>query len=147
MPNIESEIPGADEMFADLKELANAEPVTATVYVDDPEAVNYWGVLDAGSHEGSRPWPSAGKKTTEKDGRIFSKQAPGGFATKYFKQFLGFFGHSVMTRMRAKNSALNRADMRAAVKETGEYVHDVVTRGVPQDSGRLKNSIKLKIEG
>ena len=42
----------------------------------------YAGVLEYGSKLGSKPWPSAQKKTAEFRGRIYSTQAVGGFMQK-----------------------------------------------------------------
>jgi len=38
----------------------------------------YAHVLETGSLPGKRPWPSAGPRTVQQAGRIYSKQAPGG---------------------------------------------------------------------
>ena len=38
----------------------------------------YSHILESGSTPGSKPWPSAGPRTVEKGGRIYSSQAPGG---------------------------------------------------------------------
>jgi hypothetical protein len=38
----------------------------------------YSRVLEKGSQPGKRPWPSAGPRTVEQAGRIYSSQAPGG---------------------------------------------------------------------
>ena len=38
----------------------------------------YAGPLEEGSKKGEKPWPNAGPKTVEVDGRIYSSQAPGG---------------------------------------------------------------------
>lgn len=48
--------------------------VQVTVYNSMP----YAGVLDVGSPRNKDPWPSAGPKTVERDGRIWSSQAPQG---------------------------------------------------------------------
>jgi hypothetical protein len=37
-----------------------------------------WDTLEEGSKKGEKPWPNAGPKTVEVDGRIYSSQAPGG---------------------------------------------------------------------
>ena len=40
--------------------------------------------LDYGSPVGKKPWPSAGPKTVENKGKVYSKQAPKGVSTTVF---------------------------------------------------------------
>ena len=49
----------------------------------------YSHILDKGSTPGKKPWPSVGPKTTMKDGRIFSSQAPAGiYRTAEIEKFV-----------------------------------------------------------
>lgn len=47
-------------------------------------SVQYAPPIEYGSPTGGRPWPSAGPKTVEQDGRIYSKMAVGGVITPIF---------------------------------------------------------------
>lgn len=42
----------------------------------------YVPVLEYGSEAGAKPWPTAGDKTVENRGKIYSSQAPEGFMAK-----------------------------------------------------------------
>ena len=48
-------------------------------------SLEYAAVIEEGSPAGGVPWKSARKKTVEKDGRIWSKQAIGGVITPIFE--------------------------------------------------------------
>jgi hypothetical protein len=124
--------------------LAGGEPVEAVIRVTDPEAAKYWATVEFGSTPGEKPWPRPWKRTKEKDGRIFSKQAPGGFANKYFQKFLDFLGNAAMRRISANKGPLDRAGCVDSVNDAAEQALKTILAGVPVDSGRLKNSIKLE---
>lgn len=57
-------------------DIAPGEGTIAAASVWNP--IIYAEPLEAGSRRGSRPWPSAGPRTKEKGGRIWSSQAVGG---------------------------------------------------------------------
>jgi hypothetical protein len=57
-------------------DVSPGESTIAAASVWNP--IIYAEPLEAGSRRGARPWPSAGPRTKEKDGRIWSSQAVGG---------------------------------------------------------------------
>ena len=49
----------------------------------------YSHILETGSTPGKKPWASVGPRTVERDGRIYSSQAPGGiYQTAGIEQFV-----------------------------------------------------------
>lgn len=67
---------GAFRASWDFKEDVKTPGILAQITVFN--SMPYAGPLDLGSPKGGVPWPSAGPKTVEREGRIFSSQAPDG---------------------------------------------------------------------
>jgi len=49
---------------------------------------SYAGAVEKGSPVGEKPWPSAGEKTVQADGKIWSSQAIGGISKCLTKSFI-----------------------------------------------------------
>ena len=66
-------------------DFANVNVIGSLAAVSIFNSAEYAVPLEEGSPVGGKPWKSAGEKTAEHDGRIWSKQAIGGITTPVFE--------------------------------------------------------------
>lgn len=138
---------GEEEALADIKKLAESAPMEATIFVNDEEAVNYWGVTEFGSAPGQRPWPSAKQKTQRgmgnRQGRIMSRQAPAGWVERNRDVIAGYLLDAVLKRM--TGPTITEHEIREALLEAGWRAVGLLQAKVPKDTGRLRDSLSLKV--
>lgn len=127
-----------------VRAAANAVAVDADVMTVDEYVERYWGATEYGSRRGQRPWPNPRKKTTlGPGGRVFSKQAVGGWIRKYGKRFLDFLEEAYMKRARGGDPPTQN-DLRDSVNEAGRRTLEWMEKTAPVDSGRLRDSLALR---
>src|SRR5690242_8176681 len=138
--NIEIDTSGFDR-FAELVQSTASKPVSAAIAVDGP-AEAYWFVCEYGSAKGSRPWPSAGPRTVESGGRIYSSQARGGFVFKNANQFVKFLRDSYL-HVQKNGQPVSGDDLVRAANEAASNALRLVIAGAPTDSGELKSDLRI----
>lgn len=141
-PEIEIDTTSFDRLVLAVAAESSAE-IVAEVVTDNPETEPYWPVLEHGSRPGARPWPTPRKKTTMRGGRIYSKQAPGGFVAKRFRDFLKYLSEAYIDRLREKQAPLSRAELIECANLATERAKAVIAAGAPVDSGKFKSSITM----
>lgn len=123
---------------------SKVRPVEAQI-VTSGKPEDYWIVLERGSKEGQRPWPQPRKKTRfGANRRIFSKQAPQGFVMHWASKFIDFLAQSYRKVADATGGAPLQGDLQSAVDDAAEKSLDLILKGVPVDSGALRDSLKVK---
>lgn len=114
------------------------KPMTADI-VAEGEAAKYAVVWDAGA-QGKKP----GKRTVRgKGGRIFSKQARQGYASRQIPRILRYLVESFTALFRAKKALPDRIELQGAVNAAAERGAELIRASAPQDTGRLKSSIRV----
>lgn len=123
---------------------SRVRPVEAQI-VTSGKPEDYWGVLEHGSRAGQAPWPQPRKKTRfGAGGRIFSKQAPQGFVMHWASRFIDFLAEAYRKAADSTGGAPLQDDLQGAVNDAAEKSLDLILRGVPVDSGQLRDSLKVK---
>ena len=122
--------------------IAGTEPVSATVETKSDEVERYWPVLEHGSREGHRPWPKPRKKTVHgAGGRIFSRQAVGGFVAKNRRHFLQYLRDAYLRHFARTKMPLTEAEARSAANEAASRAAALLKASIPVDTGKAKNSL------
>lgn len=119
-------------------------PIVGDVVTDSTAAEKYWPVLEHGSRPGGRPWPHPRKKTVLSGGRVYSRQAPGGFVGKRRSLFLRYLKDAFLAAVRAKRGPLNREELAAAVNDALGLAKEQISSAAPVDSGQFHDSIDIK---
>jgi hypothetical protein len=119
-------------------------PVEADIVTNSRDVENYWPVLEHGSRKGQRPWPSAKKKTAVSGGKVFSKQAVGGFIEKNAKNIIGYLAEAYTRRVRQLQRPLTRTEITDAANEAGAKALTLLKAAIPVDTGKAKNSLSLR---
>lgn len=141
MKEIDVDSRSFDQFVARAQALATS-PVTASIIAEgDPAA--YWAPLEFGSGYGRRPWPRPGPRTTVTSGRVFSRQAVGGYVFRNSKRFTQFLFDALRRRI-LPGKILSRADLVIAANEASQQAKDLIVSGAPSDTGALKKAIKVK---
>ncbi len=118
--------------------------VACEVITTDEEAQRYWRALEFGSGQGSRPWPNAGPRTVNREGRVFSRKAPRGFIRLHQARFVKFLRDAYRRALR-RQSVVSRAALVQAANEAGrEALAQILSAGVPADSGTFRSSLRLR---
>jgi len=108
--------------------------------VAEGAAKKYALVWDAGA-KGKQP----GKRTVRgKGGRLFSKQAPTGYVARHVARIISFMAESIIKVIGQKRTVPNRRDLQTAVNQAAERGAALIEASAPQDTGRLKGSIRVK---
>jgi hypothetical protein len=140
------------EMVIDSKEFdllvlaaSQVQPVEAMIVTDNPKVKDYWPVTEYGSLEGHRPWPRPWKRTTRGGGgRIFSKQAKGGWVFKYGMRFIEFLEIAYNKAAERTGGLPLQRDLADAVNEAGDKTLGWLKKTAPVDKGDLRDSLTVK---
>lgn len=122
----------------------STQPVEARIVTKDPEVKRYWATLEFGSREGSKPWPTARKKTRRRNGRVVSRQAPEGFVRKNYKLFYAYLKDAYARRVAMLKRPLRRAELAEAANESIERALLIEKSQIPVDTARAKNSLQIE---
>jgi len=128
------------EIWVGARQRELGEALVTADIVAEGEAAKYALVWDVGA-KGKQP----GKRTIRgKSGRLFSKQAPTGYVVRHVARIIGFMAESIIKVIGQKRTVPNRRDLQGAVNQAAERGATLIGASAPQDTGKLKGSIRVK---
>jgi hypothetical protein len=125
-----------------LKKAAQSlQPVRGGIAVRDGNPVPF--ILEYGSTPGRKPWPTARDKTTSgPGGRIFSKQAPQGYARIFSDRIVVFLRDALLRRLQGR--LISRDIMVSAANEAITNAFQLAKAAIPKRSGEAAASLEVK---
>jgi hypothetical protein len=105
---------------------------------------NYALVLEYGSGEGQRLWPRSGPRTRRAQGRIFSRQAIGGYVRRNAKILNRFLENAYKKVAARGDGSPSQSDLADAVNEAAGEALEFLKKVVPVDSGELRDSLEVR---